>query len=430
VSNDSELSFFNNKALSQEGCEELSASFVERLNKNSFLQNPWVTWEANSKRLGNEIFKNRNKPLSGIILGVKDVISTQAFETRMGTHTAWGNSTMGFNARIVAIATELGAVIGGKTKTSEFAVHQKTDVINPTYRDRSAGTSSAGSAAAVANGSVELALATQTAGSIARPSSYCGVVGFKPTFGDFPRTGVLKTTDEFDTIGVLGKNPTLIRDFYLNTRLSGPDHPVLETRRKKKVFKKVTMLIGEGFDSSSEDVLELMEKYFDSNIQKLGYDLIPRNEFADFNQIRNSHEIIYRRDLAYYFKKEIADESISASLLDFINLKNFPTISEYNQAQKKLSLWRKNYQTKFNETLILSLAASTSAPVEETAYEYDLNAAITAAGFPQLCIPAFNDLEHRSISVSLSGPKGTDEQVLELGIRLFTPIMGRDLADS
>ena len=414
-----ELFGLNRKSESHEGCADLATRFVERLEADSAAQNPWVTWSKDSNELAHEIYEGRNRPLAGIILGVKDVISTEKFQTRMGSNEAWMNPNMGFNARVVAIAKELGAVIGGKTKSSEFAVHQQTDVVNPKYPGLSAGTSSAGSAAAVANGTVELALATQTAGSIARPSSYCGVIGFKPTFGDYPRTGVLKTTDDFDTVGFLGRNPRLMRDFYLLTRLSGPDYPLLETRRRDKGIKKITILIGEGFDSSQTDNQELVKEYYEREIKKFGFEYIPKEEFIDFNVIRDTHKTIYRRDLAYYFETEISEGNISQELRDFINLENLPSSSEYKEAKIMLSSWQKNYQKKFENTLILSLASSTSAPIEDQAYDYDLNAAITAAGFPQLCIPAFHDSANRNISLSLSSTKGGDREILELGIHLF-----------
>ena len=410
----------NGKSSSREGCDEIATGFVDRIQSKVSLQNPWITWSQNPDELAEEMYQGRNRPLSGVILGIKDVISTENFQTRMGTDNVWKNPNMGFNARIVSIAKELGAVIGGKTKSSEFAVHQETDVINPKYPGRTAGTSSAGSAAAVANGTVELALATQTAGSIARPSSYCGVVGFKPTFGDFPRTGVLKTTDDFDTIGVMGLNPRLVRDFYLLTRLSGPDYPLLENRRKKAAIEKVAILVGEDFDSSEKETQDLVEEFYATKIKNFGFSLVSRQDFTEINQIRSAHELIYRRDLSYYFKEEIREGSLSSNLTDFIKLENLPTVGEYNNAKIVLYSWQKDCQARFANTLILSLAASTSAPNDDQAYQYDLNAAITAAGFPQLCIPAFKDSNNMNISLSVSGPKGSDEEILEIGIKLFT----------
>src|SRR5258706_16123921 len=89
----------------------------------------------------------------------------------------------------------------GKTVTAEFAVHSPGKTLNPAAPDRLPGTSSTGSAVAVACGMVPIALGTQTGASITRPASYVGVIGFKPSFGLVPRTGVLKTCDTLDTIG-------------------------------------------------------------------------------------------------------------------------------------------------------------------------------------------------------------------------------------
>ena len=418
-SNDVALGDLNEKAKSPKDCFDIAAGFINNLEKNLNLQNPWVKWKRDTEKLGEEIYQNRDKPLSGVILGVKDIISTQEFPTGMGSENTWPNTNMGFDARVVAISKEMGAVVGGKTKTSEFAVHKETDVFNPKFPGRSPGTSSSGSAAAVANGTVDLALATQTAGSIARPSSYCGVIGFKPSFGDLPRTGVLKTTDDFDSLGIMAQNLPLLAEFYLTTRLTGADYPILEDRRRFTKIERAVILVGEGFDSSTEEISNLAQIYCTSNLDRLNFERVSPREFQDFNNIRDVHRIIYRRDLGYYFRSEIDSNQVSSDLADFIDVQSLPTPEEYQEAKNKLKLWREYTQLRFRNTLIMSLASSTSAPIRDSAYEYDLNAAITAAGFPQLCMPAFSDSEGRSVSMSLSGPKGSDKEILELGNRFL-----------
>jgi Asp-tRNA(Asn)/Glu-tRNA(Gln) amidotransferase A subunit family amidase len=323
-------------------------------------------------------------------------------------------------ARIIAIARENGAVIAGKTKTSEFAVHKETDVINPRFPGYTAGTSSAGSAAAVANGTIDLAFSTQTAGSIARPASYCGVVGFKPTFGDWPCTGVLKTTDDFDTVGIMGRHTTLIKDFYVATRLSGADYPVLENRRQRNEFKKVVMLVGEANDSSTEEIANLAQSFYETRVLPFGFRRINQEEYLFFANIRKAYEIIYRHELMYYFKKEIDLKSVSQELMNFIDMENVPNEREYLEAKSTLNAWKVECQKMFQKPLIVTLSASTSAPVSDVAYQKDLNAAITAAGFPQLSIPAFSDSEGKNISISLSGIKGTDVEILDLGTRILS----------
>ena len=170
-------------------------------------------WETIIRSSDVEISPNKTTALFGLLVGVKDNIATKDFPTSMGVDF-WPGSAPGFDARVVHNLRMAGATIVGKTKCSEYAVHEPTDTINPRYPDCEPGTSSSGSAAAVANGDVPVALGTQTAGSIAKPASYCGVIGFKPSFGELPRTGVLKTTELFDTVGMFGNSIKSIEQTY------------------------------------------------------------------------------------------------------------------------------------------------------------------------------------------------------------------------
>jgi Asp-tRNA(Asn)/Glu-tRNA(Gln) amidotransferase A subunit family amidase len=110
------------------------------------------------------------------------------------------------DAACVALARAAGAIVLGKTVTTEFACFTAGKTANPRNPAHTPGGSSSGSAAAVADGMVPLALGTQTAGSVIRPASYCGVVGFKPSFGTIPRAGVKPLADSLDTIGTMARN--------------------------------------------------------------------------------------------------------------------------------------------------------------------------------------------------------------------------------
>ena len=137
---------------------------------------------------------NEPRPLEGLPVGVKDIFNTADFPTQMGS-PLWQGFTPGNDARVLYDMKRLGAIVPGKTVTAEFAVHSLGKTLNPHAGNRTPGTSSSGSAVAVATGMVSVALGTQTAGSIIRPASFCGVWGCKPSFGLVPRTGTLKTTD-------------------------------------------------------------------------------------------------------------------------------------------------------------------------------------------------------------------------------------------
>ncbi len=144
-------------------------------------------------------------PLHGIPVGIKDIFDTQAWPTENGTVINSGRQPFE-DCRVVTLLEEAGAVIMGKTVTTELAVFGPGKTKNPHNPKHTPGGSSSGSAAAVASFMVPLAVGTQTNGSVIRPASFCGVVGFKPTHGLIPRTGVLPLSRALDTIGVFARS--------------------------------------------------------------------------------------------------------------------------------------------------------------------------------------------------------------------------------
>jgi Asp-tRNA(Asn)/Glu-tRNA(Gln) amidotransferase A subunit family amidase len=143
-------------------------------------------------------------PLHGVPVGLKDIIDTKDMPTERGTAIFKGRQPDA-DAGIVERLQEAGAVILGKTATTEFAFMHPTNTRNPHNVDHTPGGSSSGSAAAVAAFHIPLAIGTQTNGSVIRPASYCGTYGFKPTRGVIPRRGVLQTSNSLDQVGVFAR---------------------------------------------------------------------------------------------------------------------------------------------------------------------------------------------------------------------------------
>jgi len=144
-------------------------------------------------------------PLHGIPVGLKDIIDTAKMPTQLGTAIFAGRQTENV-ARLVELLREAGAVIMGKTVTTELAFVHANETRNPHNPDHSPGGSSSGSAAAVATHHVPLAIGTQTNGSVIRPASFCGVFGFKPTRGVISRDGLLQTSASLDQVGCFGRS--------------------------------------------------------------------------------------------------------------------------------------------------------------------------------------------------------------------------------
>ena len=143
--------------------------------------------------------------LGGLPVGVKDVLDTADYPSEYNS-PIWRGHRPAADAACVAWAREAGAVVFGKTVTTEFATRTPGPTTNPHDPARTPGGSSSGSAAGVAAGYFPFAFGTQTAGSIIRPAAYCGVVGFKPSFGTINRFGMKLMSDSLDTVGVFARS--------------------------------------------------------------------------------------------------------------------------------------------------------------------------------------------------------------------------------
>ncbi|KAF0280610.1 amidase [Spiribacter aquaticus] len=158
-------------------------------------------------------------PLHGVPIGLKDIIDARGMPTENGTSLDAGQRP-NQDATLTQRLRNAGVVIVGKTVTSELAYFHPGPTTNPHDPARTPGGSSSGSAAAVAAGMVPFAVGTQTNGSVIRPASYCGVVGYKPSFGSVPRTGVLKAAQSLDQVGFFARS---VEDAALAATVMGPD---------------------------------------------------------------------------------------------------------------------------------------------------------------------------------------------------------------
>ena len=147
----------------------------------------------------------RELPLYGVAVGVKDIIATRGIPTRMGTRI-FANHVPARSAGLVRRLEALGGIVYAKTVTTEFAFRHPGKTRNPWNPSHTPGGSSSGSAAAVAAGFVPVAIGTQTLGSVIRPAAFCGVVGYKPSFGAISRDGVFPFSRTLDHVGVFARS--------------------------------------------------------------------------------------------------------------------------------------------------------------------------------------------------------------------------------
>lgn len=189
---------------------ELVEACLERIEQTDGQLKAWAHIDrdyalAQAKELDG--IRMRGRPLGslhGVPVGLKDIIDTKSLPTQRGTPIFKGRQPEQ-NATIVNRLMEEGAVILGKTVTTELAFVHAADTTNPHNMAHTPGGSSSGSAAAVAGFQVPLAIGTQTNGSVIRPASFCGTFGLKPSRGMISRTGLLQTSNSLDQVGVFGR---------------------------------------------------------------------------------------------------------------------------------------------------------------------------------------------------------------------------------
>lgn len=247
--------------------------------------------------------------MAGVPVGVKDIYNTDDMPTSHGSGLFAGYRP-GNDARVVTNLRREAAIMAGKTVTAEFAVHTPNGTRNPHDTSRSSGTSSSGSAVAVATAMVPFALASQTAGSIVRPASYCGVLGFKPSYGTIPRTAMLKTTDTLDSVGFMARSVPDLELAFDVLRVRGPNYPVVDAAmgdpaRRKPPGRAWRVGVLEG--PKSDLVRPAVRDSFARAIDRLcasGCEARPFVLPPSFATAHDMHETIYRRSLCYYFRME------------------------------------------------------------------------------------------------------------------------------
>jgi Asp-tRNA(Asn)/Glu-tRNA(Gln) amidotransferase A subunit family amidase len=384
--------------------------------------------EARALQIDNDRRTAGSRLLPGVPVGVKDVFNTYEFPTGMGSPIL-DTYTPGNDARVVSNIRLEGGIIAGKTVTAEFAVHHPGPTINPHEKIRTPGTSSSGSAAAVATRMVPLALGTQTAGSIIRPASYCGVIGWKPSFGLLPRTAVLKTTDTLDTVGMIGRSVDDLELLFEVMRVRGPNYPVSDAALNdahRQLVKNRPWRVG---------VLNGPKRSFEKLVPRAGLDAIARRltdagmqveEYrfpAGFDNAHAIHERVYRKALAYYFKLEWAErpDMFSPILREMIADGMTIPPEEYQAGiaeQARLAAAFDNDMAKFD--VILSLATADEAPVGLLAPDLPDHCLIfTMVGASAMTLPLLKGSTGLPVGLQITTRRYSDYKLLGFARRLF-----------
>lgn len=407
---------------------------IDQVHKYEELYKAWVCFDADTLLKGAKACEVHLKsglirPMEAIPVGVKDIFNTADFPTEMGS-PIWKNFTPGNDARVVYQMKMAGALVPGKTVTAEFAVHTLGKTLNPHDVTRNPGTSSSGSAVAVAVGMVPAALGTQTAGSIVRPASFCGVYGCKPSFGLIPRTGMLKTTDSLDTVGFFTHYYEDLQRVWDVVRVHGKDYPISyallnDAARQEKPKNRpwrVAVAKTHVFSLAPDYAQQALDEWV-SRLAKLPDIEVHYIDLPDI--MERAHEIhasIYNKCLAYYFKEEYKKaELVSPIMNELIEAGNKISNEEHQSALRMQVEMAASMDDLLQEyDVMVSLSTAGAAPLREEREIPDSALMWTMTHLPVISVPAFVSPDRLPFGLQLSARRYNDPLLFKFADYLRT----------
>lgn len=352
--------------------------------------------------------------LGGVPFGVKDIFDTADMPTGYGSRIYAGYHPA-YEASAVTLPRAAGAVLLGKTVTTEFANRHPGPTTNPHNPEHTPGGSSSGSAAAVADFMVPLAIGTQTGGSVIRPAAYCGVAGLKPSFGLFPPAGMHMNTDSLDTVGIMARSVEDIALF--RAAMMGLSH---EAPKMPERAPRLALCRTMHWNSSLPEgkaVLEAAAK----QLAVAGAEIIESELPAECTDISE----VQRRHSAFEAPRNHAPELyrhgplLSADLRGGrieggrrLTLDDFRTAwRDADRARAAASRWADGFDA------ILTLPAPGPAPkgLADTGSAV-FNGLWTVLHMPCLTLPADRTADNLPVGIQLVGHRYADARLLDVGL--------------
>ena len=407
-------------------CEELVTNYIEHINKFEKNVEAWEFFDETlilkqAKKLDQDHQLGKvHGDLHGVPVGIKDIFDTGDMPTTDGTEAhkenlSWNDCT------VVSKLKQAGAIIMGKTVTAELAYYSPGKTKNPHDPTRTPGGSSSGSAAAVASHMVPLAVGSQTNGSIIRPASFCGVVGYKPTKGLISRHLVLQVSRALDQIGVFSntiEDAALISEQLFGYDKQDPDtslnpKPKLLVASKQKppmepLFAYIKLPFMNELDDNTKEVFEELKDKLKGRVDEIE---LPEG----FNGIPSWHKIIMESDMARSFSIEYtkSKDKLSDTIIETIERGQKYTAVEYNDALSKIDVANSYFNQFFYDyDAILTPSAVGEAPKGLTSTGNPIFSTIwTYCGMPCISLPLLSGRNGLPIGVQLVSSLFDDERL-------------------
>jgi Asp-tRNA(Asn)/Glu-tRNA(Gln) amidotransferase A subunit family amidase len=355
--------------------------------------------------------RSEKLPLAGIAIGIKDIIDTADMPSEYGSAAFVGHRP----PKDAAIVTQLkaaGALMMGKTVTTEFASQFAGATVNPHNFAHTPGGSSSGSAAAVADGMVGLALGTQTAGSTIRPAAYCGIVGFKATRGKISLEGVNPLAPTLDTMGWFGRSVDDVK--LLASVLLGASNAA-----EKSGTIRLGWYPGPEAAQADADAVQALERakavLHKHGVELVDVEVLPAKDMialGESNRMIMSYEMSRFYEKLYRNKAPLGD--LTVAMIEFgLQI----TEAQFNAEREHAERCRQMFaQAAKGLDAVLTLASPGEAPLTQNGTGSPMfNRTWTSIGVPCLGLPFGKGDQGLPLAIQLVAAEGQDHQLLAIG---------------
>jgi Asp-tRNA(Asn)/Glu-tRNA(Gln) amidotransferase A subunit family amidase len=390
--------------------EKLVQSCLDRIAERDGTVKAWVHLDpALALKQARAADAAKGGVLRGVPVGVKDIIDTYDMPTGHNSAIFTGKVPFG-DAACVALCRTANAVILGKTVTTEFANRHPGPTTNPHNAGHTPGGSSSGSAAAVADGHVPLAFGTQTGGSVIRPAAYCGVIGYKPTFGDFSRVGIKMQCHSVDTLGLMARTLDDVA-LFRGAVLALPPVPV----ERDIAAPRIGFLRTPIWDEAEDDTKALLEQTA-AKLSAAGATVFDIAFGKAFNDILDDHGAI----TGWESRRNYADErlrnpdKVSAELMAIMTKSEGITLERYVAAQRKTVAFKEHVDSLFDKVDVLLCPSAPGEAPKGVEYTGDprFNSIWTLAGTPCVTLPTGTGDMGMPLGIQLVGLRHDDDKLL------------------
>ncbi|NKB57525.1 MAG: amidase [Alphaproteobacteria bacterium] len=347
-------------------------------------------------------------PLHGIPVGVKDIIDVAGVPTRCNSKSRADAAPATADAEVVTALRVAGAIILGKTHTTEFAFRDISPARNPYNLDHTPGGSSSGSGAAVSAGMVPVALGTQTMASVNRPAAYCGIAAFKPSTRLMPGGGVAPLSYLYDTVGFYGWS---VADAATVFEAICPSHARMHRIAATDSALNITVLQDPFIENANSDIHKSIDQT-EASLKEADYNVVRQDAPIDIAALQELHRLTMEYDIGHT-QKGLLDEpegSVGSFLCEAIRRGLETSVGEYAEGRRAIDIARHTFFNHFPETdaFIWPATPKTAPKGLEWTGDASYISPWTALGGPVVTMPVGLSSEKMPIGCLVAGTPGSD----------------------